>query len=131
MSELKPQPANDVLKPQPAKEGLKAQPAKEGVKPPPAEESKEELMPPQLPEELLPENVKNFLDDGGKILFVKGLSEYQNQESLSNFFNLIPPVPEKVTFFPKKQKGDPLGQPFAFVHYKSAEDALKVQQQLS
>ena len=56
-------------------------------------------MPPQLPEESMPENVKNFLDDGGKILFVKGLSEYQNQESLSNFFNLIPPVPEKVIFY--------------------------------
>ncbi len=131
MSELKPQPANDVLKPQPAKEGLKAQPAKEGVKPPPAEESKEELMPPQLPEELLPENVKNFLDDAGKILFVKGLSEYQNQESLSNFFNLIPPLPKKVIFFLKNQKGDLLEQPFALVYYESAKDALKVQQQLS
>ena len=95
-------------KPQPAKEGSNAQPAKEGVKPPPAEESKEELMPPQLPEELvppqrpeelMPENVKNFLADGGKILFVKGLSEYQNQESLANFFNLIPPEPEKVIIY--------------------------------
>ena len=110
---------------------MKAQPAKEGVKPPPAEESKEELMPPQLPEELLPENVKNFLADGGKILYVKGLSEYQNQESLSNFFNLIPPLPKKVIFFPKNHKGDPLEQPFAVVYYESAKDALKVQQQLS
>lgn len=88
-------------------------------------------MPPQLPEDLMPDNVKNFLDDGGKILFVKGLSEYQNQESLSNFFNLIPPEPEKVIFFPKNQRADPLGQPFALVYYESARDALKVQQQLS
>lgn len=107
------------------------QPAKEGLQLHPAEESKEELMPPQLPEELMPENVKNFLADGGKILFVKGLSEYQNQESLSNFFNLIPPEPEEVIFFPKNQKADHLRQPFALVYYESAEDALKVQQQLS
>lgn len=109
-------------KPQPAKEGLNAEPAKEGVKLPPAEESKEELMPPQLPvEELMPPEVKNFLADREKILFVKGISKYQNQESLSNFFNLIPPEPEKVIFFRIDKH-----RFFALVYFKSAEDAEKV-----
>ncbi len=120
-----------MLKPPPAKEGLKAQPSKEGLKPLPAEESKEELMPIPLNEKLMTKEVKDFLADGGKILLVKGVSKYQNQESLSNFFNLIPPLPKKVIFFLKNQKGDLLEQPFALVYYESAKDALKVQQQLS
>ena len=127
MSELKPQPANDVLKkPQPAKEGLKAQPAKEGVKPP-AEESKEELIPPQLPiEKLMPPEVKDFLADREKILFVKGVSKYQNQESLSKFFNLIPPKPEKVIFIK-------IGQArfIALVYYERADDAENIKRLLS
>lgn len=76
-------------------------------------------------EELMPPNVKIFLDDAGKILFVKGESEYQNQESLSNFFNLIPPEPEKVFFFRIDIK-----RFFALVYYKSAEDTEKIKKLL-
>ncbi len=114
-------------KPQPAKEGLKAQPAKEGVKPPPAEESKEELMEPQLnEEELMEPEVKAFLADREKILFVKGVSKYQNQESLSKFFNLIPPKPEKVIFFR-------IGKArfIALVYYERADDADNIKRLLS
>ena len=77
-------------------------------------------------EKLLPENVKNFLDDGGKILFVKGLSEYQNQESLSKFFNLIPPKPEKVIFF---RIGE--ARFIALVYYERADDADNIKRLLS
>jgi len=59
------------------------------------------------------------------ILFVKGESEYQNQGSLSNFFNNIPPEPEKVLF----NRID-IKRFYALVYYKSAEDTEKVKKLL-
>jgi predicted metal-dependent RNase len=53
---------------------------------------------------------------------VSGFSKYQTQESLSDFFALIPPKPEQVILFPNDQKGKTLEHPFAFAVYKSDED---------
>jgi len=73
----------------------------------------------------MPQNANIFLADAGNILFVKGESKYQNQGSLSNFFNNIPPEPEKVLF----NRID-IKRFYALVYYKSAEDTEKVKKLL-
>ena len=116
--ELKPAQAKGEQPPPLAKQELKPAQAKVEQRPQLAKPA----VKPLAMEELMSEEVKQFIAEGGRKLFVSGFSKYQTQESLSDFFALIPPKPEQVILFPNDQKGKTLEHPFAFAVYKSDED---------